>query len=190
MTNPICPVCATQFVNPVRSESLQERVLSLVYVYPFRCQLCGYRFQYIDWGFNYRKRDQDHRAYQRLPVHLTVTFTSNGIESQGVIVDISMVGCAMRTIAKLHAGAIVRVLMRTAEDTAPIAIEAGVVRHVQRNLAGIEFLKLENIDRDRLLQLIHKLHQQRNNPPTDLDWQREPAVHEAPAGASDQSAAR
>lgn len=177
MTNPICPVCATQFVKPVHSESLQERVLSLVYVYPFRCQLCGYRFQYIDWGFNYRKIDQDHRTYQRLPVHLAVTFTSDGIESQGVIVDISMVGCAMRTIAKLRAGAILSVILRAAEDMPPIAVEAGVVRHVERNRIGVEFLKLEKIHRERLLQLINSLHQERINPPTGLDRQRQPAVH-------------
>lgn len=177
MTNPICPECSTLFVKPVPRESLQERVLSLVYVYPFRCQLCGYRFQYLHWGFKYRNLDEDRRTYQRLPVSLAATFAIDGIESQAAIVDISMVGCAMRTITKLHAGAIVRVLMRTAEDTAPIAIEAGVVRHVQRNLAGVEFLKLKKIDRERLLQFIDKLLQQRKTRQTDLDRQRKPLVH-------------
>jgi hypothetical protein len=177
MTNPICPQCATLFVKPVHRESLQERVLSLVYVYPFRCQLCGYRFQYLHWGFKFRKVDEDRRTYQRLPVNLAATFARDGIESQGVIFDLSIVGCAMRTMVKLHSGSILRVLMRAAEDMAPIAIEVGVVRHVQRNRVGVEFLKLKKTDKEQLRQFINKLHQQRKNPPTDLDRQRQPPVH-------------
>jgi len=177
MTNPICPECSTPFVKPVSRESLQERVLGLVYVCPFRCQLCGYRFQYLHWGFNHHNVDEDRRTYQRLPAGLAATFSSDGMESLGQIVDISMVGCAMRTIAKLRSGAILRVIMRTAEDTAPIAVEAGVVRHVERNLAGVEFLKLKKIDRERLLQFIDELLQQRKNRPTELDNQGKPLIH-------------
>jgi len=79
----------------------------------------------------------------------------------------------MRTTTKLHLGAILSVLIRTPEEMAPIAIEAGVVRHEERNLVGIEFLKVGKIDKERLLQYIHKIHQQKENPLTDLDLQRD-----------------
>lgn len=88
----------------------------------------------------------------------------------------------MRTIIKLHSGTILRLIMRTAEDALPIAVEAGVVRHVHRDLVGIEFLKLKNIDRERLRQFIDKLLRQRKNPPTDLERQRNRAVREGTAG--------
>jgi hypothetical protein len=40
---------------PVPAERESERLLSLGYVYPFRCQACGYRFLALRWGRRYRR---------------------------------------------------------------------------------------------------------------------------------------
>jgi hypothetical protein len=35
---------------------MTERLLSLVYVYPFRCVRCLFRFRAMRWGIRYSKR--------------------------------------------------------------------------------------------------------------------------------------
>ena len=46
-----CPNCARDFVRRVSRTGVVERLLSVFYVYPFKCQLCGYRFRFFQWGF-------------------------------------------------------------------------------------------------------------------------------------------
>ena len=140
MSHPICPACSTEFVKPAHRESLQERVLSLIYVDPFRCQLCGHRFRFLHWGIKHSRVDEDRRAYQRFPVSFPVTFTSHSIQSKGLIADISMAGCALQTTARLELGAILRMSLEISNAKSPLVGDAGVVRDGRRNCEGVEFL--------------------------------------------------
>ena len=157
MTDPTCPGCFTKFVKRVRRESLQERVLSLIYIYPFRCQLCGRYFRFLHWKVKYRRVDQDRRIYQRLPISFPATLTGNSIESKGLVANISMAGCAINTGAKLEPGAILRMSLHIPGNLPPIGVQAAVVRDVQQNCAGLEFLQIEKTDRERLRAFISVL---------------------------------
>src|SRR6266478_9749023 len=39
-----------------------ERLISLFYIYPFRCQPCGHRFRLLQWGVTYTKIEEDQRV--------------------------------------------------------------------------------------------------------------------------------
>jgi chromosome segregation ATPase len=50
----VCPKCSSDDVERV-SRIGSERLISLFYIYPFRCQPCGHRFRLLQWGVTYRK---------------------------------------------------------------------------------------------------------------------------------------
>jgi len=54
MLQPVCPKCSSDYVERV-SRIGSERLISLFYIYPFRCQWCGHRFRLLQWGVTYRK---------------------------------------------------------------------------------------------------------------------------------------
>ena len=74
MPRPLCPRCSREYVRRVSRVGLGERLISLFYVYPFRCQLCGHRFQLLQWGVKYKRIEEDRREYERMPVNFPVTF--------------------------------------------------------------------------------------------------------------------
>jgi len=155
MTHPSCPECSTEYVKRVHRESLKERLLSLFYVYPFRCQLDGHRFRFLQWKVKYVRVEEDRRTYERLPMNFPVTFTSRGTESEGRIADISIAGCALETEAKLVLGAILCVSLQITDDIPPVEVSAAVVRDIHQKWVGIEFLQLKKTERDRLRDFIH-----------------------------------
>jgi predicted nucleic acid-binding Zn ribbon protein len=51
-----CPKCGGALVRRVRRAGLIERLLSVAYVYPFRCGQCFRRFRVLQWGVKYSRR--------------------------------------------------------------------------------------------------------------------------------------
>ena len=157
MPRPLCPRCSREYVRRVSRVGLGERLISLFYVYPFRCQLCGHRFQLLQWGVKYKRIEEDRREYERMPVNFPATFAAGGVNGQGLIVDISIAGCSLHTEAQLGEGNILRMGLRVANETAPVNVEAAIVRSIQSGRAGVEFLQFENGERERLQSFIRGL---------------------------------
>jgi PilZ domain len=148
LKQPICPECSTEYVTRVRREAIGERLVSLFYVYPFRCQLCGYRFSSVQWGVRYFRVYEDHREYERIPVNFPVAFTSGGVDGQGWVSDISMGGCTICSEAQLSYAQIVKISLQIPNDDLPVAVSAAVVRNMQLNRIGLEFLRLQQVERN------------------------------------------
>ncbi len=150
MTNPICPKCSEKYVKRVRREGITERLLSILYVYPFRCQLCGYRFRSFRWGVRYFRVDEYQREYGQIPAHFPVTFETDGVTGNGLVSEISMDGCSLQSERHLGQGQIVSMLLQTPNETYPIKVNAAIVRNVGLNRIGLEFLRFEAIERARM----------------------------------------
>jgi chromosome segregation ATPase len=56
MPQPVCPKCSSDYVKRV-SRIGAEHLISLFYIYPFRCQPCGHRFRLLQWGVTYTKKE-------------------------------------------------------------------------------------------------------------------------------------
>ncbi|MBM4122813.1 MAG: PilZ domain-containing protein [Nitrospira sp.] len=97
---PICPKCGKDFIQRTHREGLLEQLLRVIYVYPFRCQLCSHRFLTMQWGKRYVKEADDKRQYQRIETHIPITFAGDQIEGAGVVKDISMGGCGLELAAE------------------------------------------------------------------------------------------
>jgi hypothetical protein len=153
----ICPKCSREFVKRVSRHGKFEHFLSFFYIYPFRCQLCGFRFRFMQWGIRYQRIQEDRREYERLAVNFRGAIRGANLYAEGTIEDVSLGGCTVTLEAQLSDGDLCTVTLYLAEDILPIRINAAVVRSKRANSLGIEFLRFQDNDRERLQLFIRRL---------------------------------
>jgi len=157
-----CPRCGKNFIRRSHRQGVRERLLSLFYVYPFRCQVCAHRFKLFQFGVRYSKHLIDRRQYERLPTHVPATFVEavtagEGRIGHGVVTDIALGGCYMQTVVELPEGTLLSLELQTVEHAPSIAIEAAIVRSVRPTSVGLQFLRIRESEHERLSQFIHQL---------------------------------
>ena len=138
-----------------------EKLLSLFYVYPFRCQACGHRFLALRWRVRYTRLPEERREYERLPLSVPVMLSGVDGTAPGRATEISLDGCTVETEAPLSEGALVEVMLHLAPGTPPIAVEAAVVHGLLPHGGGLHFVRIQPAERDRLRQLVAGLLAQR-----------------------------
>ena len=153
----ICPKCSREFVKRVTRQGFAEKLLGVFYIYPFRCQLCGYRFRFLQWGIRYQRIEEDRREYERLSIDCPVSLRGENLYSEGNVVDISLGGCTAMIETQLTPGDLCSVGLYLSNDVLPIRVDAAVVRTARPNSLGIEFLKFRDNDRERLQLFIRGL---------------------------------
>ena len=150
MLQPVCPNCSRDYTKRVSRVGFKERLLSIIYVYPFRCQLCSYRFGFMQWGVRYKRVEEERREYGRMPMNFPATFSCDSLEGTGTVVEISMNGCSLQANTIIAEGSIVRMALKFSEELPPVNLEAAIVRAVRANRMGVEFLRFQHQDRERL----------------------------------------
>jgi c-di-GMP-binding flagellar brake protein YcgR len=90
-------------------------------------------------------------------MNFPISFFGNNIEGTGIVSDISINGCAFVTEAVLTEKNIVRLALRISDELQPVDIEAAVVRHVRQGHVGIEFLRVQPAEQQRLQLFIRGL---------------------------------
>jgi hypothetical protein len=150
-----CPKCSGEFVKRVSRHGVLERLLSLFYVFPFRCQLCGHRFKLWQWGEVYHKTYFEGFEFEPLPVSLSVAlWKESGEQGPGTLRDLSMRGCGITSGVALAQGNILRLELHIPEEPRAIVVQAAVVRTVTENHSQVEFLQLNSHERERLRALV------------------------------------
>ena len=142
MVPPHCSVCRKQFVRRAHRKGLIEVFLSLFFVYPFRCQLCGRRFLALQWGYRYVKEPANARQYGWIPVRLPVTFYNEHIQGEGTLLDLSIKGGMMETATPLYKEEVLCLRIPKTDAHPPIEIEVAGVLWVSRMRVGLEFLSV------------------------------------------------
>ncbi|HUK39584.1 MAG TPA: PilZ domain-containing protein [Candidatus Acidoferrales bacterium] len=160
----ICPKCSREFVKRVARQGVAEKLLGLFYIYPFRCQLCGYRFRFLQWGIRYQRIQEDRREYERLAVNCPVSLRGENLYSEGNVTDISLGGCTAMLETQLSAGDLCTIGLYLSNDVLPIRVDAAVVRTARSNSLGIEFIRFRDNDRERLQLFIRGLLRRRVAP--------------------------
>ena len=158
MPNLVCPKCNKEFVRRVARVGLLERLFGLVYIYPFKCQLCGFRFRFMQWGVRYHRVEEDRREYDRMAMNFPVKFSGeNNVEGDGTVTNISIGGCSFNTSSDVPTGTIVRMDLMVSNEVRPIVIDAAVVRTVNASRVGVEFLRHQQGERERLQLFVRGL---------------------------------
>ena len=157
--SPRCPNCSSPYIKRERRTTIFQRLISLIYVYPFTCQLCTHRFKLFQPGVRYFRVDEDQREYQRIGVDLPVELLAlDDACSIGSAIEISMRGCTVRTHDLLALASIMRVRMQIPHENIPLTIEAAIVRNASQDRIGLEFLRFRGDERQRLRQFVqHQL---------------------------------
>jgi hypothetical protein len=129
----------------------------VVYVYPFRCRLCGRRFLAVQWGTRYGGSADDRRELERIPVRLPAAVSTARGRAQGTTVDLSTEGCAIHVAGSFTAGDVVQVEIRLAPDSGHVATATAVVRSVGPEMVGVYFQFMPAEDRQRLRRFMRDL---------------------------------
>jgi c-di-GMP-binding flagellar brake protein YcgR len=145
-----CPRCGRDFVRRISTASLPEKLLRAFYVYPFKCQLCSERFRALQWGMRDALLREDRREYSRMEREFPITFSGEGIAGDGTLLNISMGGCSFVSSVDLPVGLMMRLGLLIAADTPPVTVDAAVVRHTGKRAAGVEFVRWQERERERL----------------------------------------
>ena len=97
------------------------------------------------------------RQHLRIPVELRVLFsmTDQPDIRQGTTFDISAGGCAVTSITSISPGTGVKLLIHATDLAVPITVDSAAVRWVSHGEFGVEFLRLTDLDRNRLQRLLH-----------------------------------
>jgi hypothetical protein len=96
MTTLRCPRCGGTDVRRARRHGALERLLSALYIYPFRCQHCQRRFRRLEWGVRYRI-GLDRRIDERLRVRGRADLRWEGGHAAGTVRDVSVMGAGIET---------------------------------------------------------------------------------------------
>jgi len=154
---PHCPRCGQDIVQRVRRRGLLDHLLSIVYIYPFRCQVCFHRFRTFQWGVRYVKEAREKSQHDRIVTRFQITFAGNGIDGSGMVTLVSLGGCAIETDAKLSSGQILQLQLKTSDRDPAVAVDAAVVRGVRSPVVGLQFLRFRMEERERLSQFVRNL---------------------------------
>jgi hypothetical protein len=153
-----CTRCAVEYVRQSRPRGTIDRLLSMLRMFPFRCQLCTHRFWVMRLGEDFGATpSDDKREYQRFAVDVPVTFQGEQHSGKGRITALAIRGCCLETESRLEHGARVSLTMPLPGLHPPVEIETAVVRAALGKRFGLEFLEIDSLDDERLRSHIETL---------------------------------
>ena len=82
------------------------------------------------------------RTYHRFPLHYPVIFGGAPFVGEGILTNLSMMGCSVLCDREVLCGCEVRVSVLLPNQTAALSIDLGTVKWVQGEQFGVEFLRL------------------------------------------------
>lgn len=151
-----CPTCGASKIRLAARKSISDVLLSGLTIYPFRCQLCADRFR----TFLGRRTPNPRRSFDRVEVSFPVWFKSrrsstfSGPGYEGVIDNLSIRGCRIRSTAPMRIGSRLELEFQYSNNSFPVTIEEAVVRSIADGAIGLRFTKLHRSDERRIRQLI------------------------------------
>ena len=96
----------------------------------------------------------DNRRHPRYPVDYPGSFLGNGVNSPGVILNLSTAGCRGSSKGLIRQDAFLRVVIDVPRFLAPIQVDRALVRWTSGNEFGLEFLGMSFDEKQRLEGLI------------------------------------
>lgn len=135
-------------------EGVVEHLLSLAYLYPFRCQVCTYRFRALQFGMLHSTQVPDRRQYQRIAAGFSA-FLEGQQKREEQVTDLSMGGCTLQAETPLSEGAFLQLLLQAFDREPPIRVDTAIVRSVRARSVGLQFLEFPAGEKDRLSQFVY-----------------------------------
>jgi hypothetical protein len=96
----------------------------------------------------------DRRQYRRVSAQFKSLLLGNSHEVEGVTLDLSIGGARIESELQVFPGKQLRVRLVVPGEEEPLSINQALVRWVREDTFGLEFLGLDQEDRDDLEELI------------------------------------
>ena len=96
------------------------------------------------------------RHYERYIVEFAARFAGD-CEGSGIVYNLGMGGCKIVTDRPLTVGAMVALSLTVSTQMSAIAVRMATVRWMLKYEFGIEFLGMEEVERERLGQYLQSL---------------------------------
>jgi PilZ domain len=90
------------------------------------------------------------RTYHRFPLYYPVIYGGAPFVGEGVLTNLSLMGCSVLCDREVLCGSVVRVSVLLPNQTQALSIELGTVKWVRGHQFGVEFLRLPFDARQRL----------------------------------------
>ena len=94
------------------------------------------------------------RTYHRFPLHYPVVFGGAPFVGEGILTNLSLMGCSVLCDREVLCGSDVRVSVMLPDQTAALTIDLGTIKWVQGEQFGVEFLRLPIEARQRLNSML------------------------------------
>jgi hypothetical protein len=147
-----CPECGQHTVLRYQCLSALERLLTVLLICPFRCQVCSHRFLAVRIGRSYPTHIVDRREHVRVPVRLQLAFSGGRIRGEGQVLNLSVGGCMIETDVTVHPQDIYHLELFPSKDQPPLELSA-IVRSINGRRVGLKFLASAR-EHPRLLALL------------------------------------
>ncbi|HEU4686608.1 MAG TPA: PilZ domain-containing protein [Nitrospira sp.] len=147
-----CPQCRYEKVTRARPLSMSERVASLFMMSPFSCQQCSCRFLASRIGVSLPPRGVERRQHLRIPVRLYLSFSGKKVRGEGIVMDLSVGGCFIKSETQVHLHDIFYLEIVTHQDEPPLEV-AAMVRSVSQRGIAFKFLRAAQ-ENKRLLAFV------------------------------------
>jgi hypothetical protein len=97
------------------------------------------------------------REYDRYIVEFPATLAGEG-EGVGIVYNLGLGGCKIVTDRSLAVGSMFAMYLKVPDQTFAITIRTAPVRWTMQYEFGVEFLGMEELERDRLAQFLQGLN--------------------------------
>ncbi len=152
-----CPKCGKEGGNRLQRGGVLGHLLSFVYIYPYRCVACWRRFRALQWGTRYVRRQANRRSHRRFQTHLPVVFSSGQTHGEGIVTNIAMGGCRLKTDAKLIEDTPLELKLQVPGSEIEIRVEKATVRSVESFFTGLSFARLAGAEKKLLRRFLVQL---------------------------------
>ena len=155
MHTPNCPKCGTGKTKLAPRSGVADRLLGTLTVYPLRCQLCTHRFT----TFLGKLKTTPRRNYDRVSVQYPAQVRpihdpSQRIVVEGILSNLSLRGCRVRTSQRIPMGCQVMLEFHPAEYDDPIMVDGAIVRSHCAEGIGLRFSSLLRSEERRLRRIL------------------------------------
>jgi hypothetical protein len=97
------------------------------------------------------------RKHPRFAVQLPVSFSTEEVDADGTVYNLSLGGCRVESDHPMQGGEYVALRLRVSYDESPISIQVAVVRWSVGGEFGLEFLVIAEEEKERLRVVLANL---------------------------------
>ena len=151
-----CRECKSESVRRSRREGLFERLLSVVYIYPFRCGDCQHRFRLLRWRERYVSVGVERRETARRRTDFWSTVAWEGGDKQpGRVIDLSANGAQIETDVPIAEGEVIQVSLDPTGEEPAIVVDQAVVRRAGPRRMNVKFIRVQKDQEGRLRKYLY-----------------------------------